>query len=573
MNPGSVRRVEGVSFARALAGALGVVSLAAACGSGDGGGGGSGGSGGTGGSGVGGCFDRCLQLGGDPASCSTVCGVAGSGGSSGTGGSAGTGQPANLAIGQQVPYPTSDWTVVAPEDMGMDSAVLDGARQYAFQADKNTQAVVVVRGGAIVAEWYNTVENKNRDSMAASWSMAKSFTSALVGIAIAEGRIQSVEQPLSTWLPEWAGDVRGTIPLRAVLQMQSGLAFQEDYNDLTSDIVRLANVRDTAQVVFGLRMHPSGVNGRWYYSSGDTQILALVLERATGTTPAAYARQKLLGPIGMNPADWWIDGAGHTYGYCCLDAPTRQFAKFGLLFLREGAWDGAQIVPAAWVKESVGTIASFFPGYAYQWWTSTGEGGLPPDLYSAQGLDSQRIYVIPSLDLVIAKNTLYSRANVTTPGVAENGWLGEFQPRFGYQNGTGTIGAAIWDDLPFLAPIINSIEGSNKLEAGGECVRGSPFDVGACSARLSTYAVSPQTVSCTCNECSGIFLDCDQNPGCAELLKCAFATGCAKVSAIDCATPCAEAINKFGGVDGCSVQLALLIAECAAGAAGGVGCL
>ncbi len=569
--------------ARTVGAALLGLALFAGCSSGDGGSN----------NGTGSCFDDCVRSTGNLATCNDVCGGSGTGGGTfGTGGATGTGggtvgtgggggmpQPPNLAIGQQVPWPTGDWTVVPPEQMNMDPAQIELAMQYAFGGDKSTQSVVIIRGGAIVAERYADSEFKNKDSMTASWSMAKSFTSALIGIAISEGRIPNVDTPLrDLGIGEFAGDPRGDIPLRAVLQMQSGLWFQEDYNDLSAwtpgappTVFQLSSEPDSSVVPFRLPMHPSGANGRWYYSSADTQLLGIVLERTTGMNATAYAQQKLFPFIGMHNARWWLDGANHSYTYCCIDAPTREFAKFGLLFLRGGNWDGQQVVPANWVTESTQTNASHFPGYAYQWWTSTGEGGLPPDMYSAQGLDSQRIYVIPSLDLVVAKNTLYSTDNVVAPGQA-GGWINKIQPRFGYQNGTGSVGAAIWDDIPFMGPIINSIEGSTKLDAVSECTRGNPPDVNACNQIIPAYMTTPQQGQCVCDRCAGAFLDCNSNPGCAELIQCAVRTGCASVSTIDCATPCAEEINKFGGVDGCSVQLALILGECQ-GSVTGQGCL
>src|SRR5688572_13684771 len=134
-----------------------------------------------------------------------------------------------LAIGQQAPWPTREWTVVTPQEMDMDPAQLENARAYAMRPDQNTQGVVVVRGGAIVAEWY--ADGYDASSFANSWSMAKSFTSASLGIAIAEGLVGGVDDTLEKYYPEWAGTEKGRIPLRADLQMQSGLDFIEDYAD------------------------------------------------------------------------------------------------------------------------------------------------------------------------------------------------------------------------------------------------------------------------------------------------------------------------------------------------------
>src|SRR5512138_2948303 len=133
-----------------------------------------------------------------------------------------------------------EWPTSAPEDQGMDSAALEGARTYAFQAGKNTQGVVVTRRGTLVAEWYE--DGRGPDSYAASWSMGKSFTSALIGIAIDEGKIPGVDVALSDYYPSWT-DERAQIHLDHVLHMASGLKWNEEY-DITK-----ANESDVVQIV------------------------------------------------------------------------------------------------------------------------------------------------------------------------------------------------------------------------------------------------------------------------------------------------------------------------------------
>ena len=157
-----------------------------------------------------------------------------------------TGEPTRdpLAIGQQVAWPTQAWTVVPPEEMDMDPAQLDKAREYAMRRDQNTQGVVIVRGGAIVAEWY--ADGYDASSFANSWSMAKSFTSASLGIAIQEGLVDGIDDTLDEYYPEWANTQKGRIPLHSLLQMQSGLDFIEDYADIAnSDVIKIGGAPDT----------------------------------------------------------------------------------------------------------------------------------------------------------------------------------------------------------------------------------------------------------------------------------------------------------------------------------------
>lgn len=470
--------------------------------------------------------------------------------------------PPNLAIGQKVPFPTAEWSVRSPEEMGMDSAVLDGARAYAFDfdadqdgvPDTNTQGVVVVRGGAIVGEWY--APGKDRSSYAASWSMAKSFVSTLVGIAIDRGLIPSVDVPMSAFFPEWAGTSKGAITLRQVLQMQSGLDFVEDYTN--GDVILMSVASDALTFArnLGVKVPP---DTRWYYSSADSELLGGVVEAATGKNPTDFGRENLFAPIGMNPADWWIDGANHTFSYCCLDTPTRDFAKFGLLFLREGSWDGNQVVSRDWVHRATETLASLNPGYAYQWWTSGAIKALGiRDLYFADGLDEQKIFVIPSLDLVVAKNTLYTKP----PGaaVAPDGWVAHFTPRGISQYGTKA--PLIWEDAAFLAPIINSIKGGPRIDFTPTHIGGSPNDPALCRVQAQSFGTYCEAVhGCVCDHCATQFLDCNKVEACAAVARCAFEKAC---RGIDCLTPCSDVINAYGGAStgNVGITLALRLSEC-----------
>jgi CubicO group peptidase (beta-lactamase class C family) len=327
-------------------------------------------------------------------------------------------------------WPTRGWKVEAPEKHGMDSAVLDGTRAYAEPAERNTLGVVVVRHGVIVAEWY--FNGQNDQSQADSWSMSKSVTSALIGIAMDDSLIKSVEQPMAEFLTAWQGTDKQPILLRHVLSMTSGLDWKEGYeNDPTgSDVINILGNRDAVSYVLNRPVAvPPGT--RWQYSSGDTQLLSGVLTQVTGKSAFDFALERVFGPLGMDPATWWNEDAqGHTRTFCCIHATPRDYAKFGLLFLRGGEWEGRQIVSKSWVEESTKPSQELFKGYGFQWWTNV-EGDpfqdAPRDTYLANGHWIQRIIVIPSLDLVVVRSGLVGR----TP--------------------------ATWDDNAFLKPVIDSI--------------------------------------------------------------------------------------------------------------------
>lgn len=347
--------------------------------------------------------------------------------------------------------PTRSWRVEAPEDQSMDAETLDGARAYAFQEGKNTQGVVVVRNGVIVGEWY--AEDRDATSFGTSWSVAKSFTSALIGIAIEEGLIDGIHVSMAEFFPSWRGTDKEAITLYDVLAMASGLQWSESYDpaDITSsDIIQMIVL--TANQLEYAANRPAEVppGTRFNYSSGDTMLLSGVLEVVTGGRASFYAREKLFEPIGMDPVDWWRDAADHTVTYCCLDTPARQFAKFGLLYLNDGAWGDQQVVPADWVAASTRPSVADF--YGYQWWLDTTPGGR--DMYSARGHDGQYIYVIPALDLVVVRNGYYDKFDGEPR--ADTSLYGRL-PSGGRVPGLGTQNPDRWSDDDFLQHIEDAV--------------------------------------------------------------------------------------------------------------------
>lgn len=365
-----------------------------------------------------------------------------------------TAGPSRPSLGIVVAATTDDgWAIATPESMGMDPTILDEARTYAFAADRHTQGVVVVRGGRIVDEWYAPGEGP--DSWAASWSVGKSFASTVIGIAISEGKIPSVDVPMSTYYPEWTGTPKEAITLRHVLHMESGLQWNEDY-DLSdvggSDVIAMGLAADELAYAVGRPLaHTPGTT--FNYSSGDAMLLSGVIAKATGMPADEYARQVLFDPIGMKQVEWWRDADSHTLTYCCLDTTSRNFARLGLLFLRNGDWDGQQVVPSAWVDDSIAPSANSGDGYGYMWWL----GEMPEvdgSIFYANGFDGQHIYVIPSLDLVVVRNGDYVKSEC--PPVADPNLFGRYPPS-GLSPGAGTRPPASWNHNDFLRPIVESV--------------------------------------------------------------------------------------------------------------------
>jgi CubicO group peptidase (beta-lactamase class C family) len=347
--------------------------------------------------------------------------------------------------------------VSTPAEQGMDAATLEGARAYAFQPGKNTQGVVVTRHGVLVAEWYE--DGRDATSYGASWSMAKSFTSALVGIAIDEGKIPGVQTKLVDYYPSWAGSPRDQITIEHVLHMSTGLMWDEDYvieHATTSDVVHLVFATDSPlQYVVDkpLEFPPDTM---FEYSSGNTLLLSGIIQQATGKRAGDYAQDKLFSKLSIKNGEWWRAKTGETLTYCCVDMTSRDFARFGLLYMQHGMWDGEQIVPAAWVDASLAS-ATTYKGYGYQWWLEGKTNPrLPPDTFAAEGHDGQYIYIIPSLDLVVVRNGHYDKFD--GPPIADPQLFLRY-PSDGLVEGGGTLPPDTWVDEEFLAQIIASISG------------------------------------------------------------------------------------------------------------------
>ncbi len=345
------------------------------------------------------------------------------------------------------------WLFSTPSAEGMDETVLDGARRYAFQDGKNTQGVVVVYHDKIVAEWY--APDHDASSYAASWSAAKSFTGALIGIAIEQGLIPGgLDAKMSDYIPSWQGTKKESIRLRDALSMTSGLNWFETFDLTNSNVAQMAlsNPDELAYAASIDAAHPPDTV--FNYSSGDAMLVSAVLQKATGMRADQYATQVLFKPLGLSQVDWWRDAADHTLTYCCIDTTSRSFARFGLLYLHHGASGNDHIVPRDWVVAST-SPNDVYEGYGYLWWLSGRvKPGLPADTFSARGQDDQYIYVVPSRDLVVVRNGLYVKYD--GPPVADPA-LFPLYPCNGYLAGKGTVPADSWSDQEFLTPILNSI--------------------------------------------------------------------------------------------------------------------
>ena len=331
-------------------------------------------------------------------------------------------------------YPDVEWEVASPADVNMTQSGIDEAMDYAFEASRNTQAVLVIRHGVIVGEQY--AEGKTSASLATSWSTGKSFASALIGIAVDQGYIDNIDETAETYLPDWVNTGREAITIRSILEMRSGLVKAED-GDANMYILGGSN-GDQLAVALDRSPETQPRTGNFAYQNADSMLLSGILENATGQNVLDYADTQLFSKIGMT-AEWWTDEMGHALTYCCIDTTTRDFARFGLLFARGGLWENDQVISKSWVDESTTAPENTNnPLYALQWWLEPGSNN-----FLSIGLDSNNIYIYPDLDLVIVRNSLYTREGSSTIRTGGN-----------FHN---TLAPETWVHSDFLSPIVESI--------------------------------------------------------------------------------------------------------------------
>lgn len=278
--------------------------------------------------------------------------------------------------------------------------------------------LVVLHEGKLVYERYAL--GADASTRFTSWSVAKSFTSTLVGLALGEGLVSSLDEPIERYVPEAKGTGYEGVAIRQALQMSSGVRFREVYTDGGSDVVEfvtqsmvLNRARANALAIDFPRAHPPGTV--FNYNTAETQVLGEVLRNATGRSPSAYLEEKLWRRLGMeHDATWVLDRegpAGMEMTGCCLNMTLRDEARFGQLFLQDGTWEGERVLPAGWVARATvpepGAAHLHFPvredglpaerGYGYQWWW-LGDGA-----YAAEGVRGQFIWVDPKRRVVIAR--------------------------------------------------------------------------------------------------------------------------------------------------------------------------
>ncbi|MCP3963896.1 MAG: serine hydrolase [bacterium] len=294
-----------------------------------------------------------------------------------------------------------------------------------FMADQKVAGLIVLHEGRVRLERYGL--GYGVTGRWVSQSVAKSVTSTLVGAAVKDGFISSLDDPVTRYIPGLRGSAYDNVSVRHLLTMTSGVRWNESYTDPKSDIARFYSAR----VEPGLEATVSYMRGlpaeaepgtKWVYKTGETHLLGVLVSSATGQTLSGYLSAKIWRPYGMEQsASWTTDRTDHELAGCCLQVASRDYARFGQFVLDGGRIEGRSIVPDGWFEAATRTqvrIGAPGRGYGYQWWTSD-DGS-----FRAIGIHGQLIHIDPVRRLVVAINSAWPEATNPQRSAATAGFLG-----------------------------------------------------------------------------------------------------------------------------------------------------
>jgi CubicO group peptidase (beta-lactamase class C family) len=280
-----------------------------------------------------------------------------------------------------------------------------------YMREQRTAGLVIIQDGKLRLERYGLGFDAN--GQWTSFSVAKSFTSTLVGAAIKDGFIKSIEDKVSDYIPHLKGSAYDDVSIKQLLTMTSGVRWNEDYEDKNSDVALFnehkaePGVDATVSYMRTLsREAPAG--DKWAYKTGETNLIGVLVSSATGKTLSAYLSEKIWAPFGMeHNGSWLLGSTGHEISGCCIQASTRDFARFGQFMLAGAQIDGKPVLPEKWIAAATTRQADIGhpgKGYGYQWWTDD-DGS-----FAAQGIFGQGIFIDPKRKLVIASNSNWPKA-------------------------------------------------------------------------------------------------------------------------------------------------------------------
>ena len=295
-------------------------------------------------------------------------------------------------------WPTEGWRTASPEEVGIDSGMLEEMVSIIREGERGVDSVLVVKDGYLVMDEY--FEPFSKGETHRIYSCTKSVVSTLIGIAIEEGHIEGVDQPVLDFFPDrtpvnmsaWKEE----ITLEDLLTMTAGLDARDSWLYDWVGLTRMYNSSDALQYVLDLEVIEEP-GTRFEYTNGVSHLLSCIINETTGMSTLEYATENLFGPLGFDEVEWKNDSLGRNWGYSTINLTAHDMAKFGYLFLNNGTWDGEQIVPEPWVRDATRkhVDALLWPGYGYQWWVD--DWGH----YLALGYKGQLIFVVPVDNTVV----------------------------------------------------------------------------------------------------------------------------------------------------------------------------
>lgn len=290
-----------------------------------------------------------------------------------------------------------------------------------FMNDQKVSGILILQHGKIRMEHY-ALGFSEADRWT-SQSVAKSVTSTLVGAAIKDGFIKSIDDFLIDYLPELKGSAYEKVTIRHLLTMTTGVRWNENYNDPNSDIVKFyidpvePGIDETVSYMRRLKSEAEP-GKKWHYKTGETHLLGVLVSAATGQSLSKYLSDKIWIPYGMESKATWNTGrTNQEFAGCCLQMKLRDFGRFGQFILEGARINGKSIVPDTWLQEATRTQLPLWPGwgYGYQWWTI--DGGT----FRALGIHGQMIHIDPARQLVIVINSVWPEADsFKRQGIVEN---------------------------------------------------------------------------------------------------------------------------------------------------------
>jgi CubicO group peptidase (beta-lactamase class C family) len=298
----------------------------------------------------------------------------------------------------------------------------------AYMKAQRNAGLIIVQDGKIRFEKYGLGQNaKGRWT---SFSVAKSFTSTLVGAAIKDGYIKSLDDKVSAYIPDLKGSAYDDVTVKQLMTMTSGVKWNEDYTDKKSDVALFNNHKAEPGVdvtVSYMRKLPreAPAGSKWVYKTGETNLIGVLVSSATKKTLSAYLTEKVWKPYGMEAdAIWMLGSTNHEISGCCISATLRDYARFGQFIAGGGVAGGQKVVPDTWFAEATtkhADIGTPGKGYGYQWWT------YDDGTFAAQGIFGQGIFIDPKRKLIIASNGDWPTATDPTMGEAREAFYRKVQ--------------------------------------------------------------------------------------------------------------------------------------------------